>query len=74
MHGVINTDKQLSKSLHRSSIKPEPVLHFVLGPYAFMGVFDPHRKCNHSNQEGRYPSNQRPNTILVPYTTIRSIC
>ncbi|KAI5993001.1 hypothetical protein EDD15DRAFT_2268906, partial [Pisolithus albus] len=73
MHGVINTDKQGSKSLHRSSTNPEPILHFVLGQYAFMDVFDPHRICNHSDQEGWYASNQQPIMMLVSYTTIRSI-
>ncbi|KAI6016670.1 hypothetical protein BKA83DRAFT_4334181 [Pisolithus microcarpus] len=46
-----------SKLRQGGSTKPEPVLHFVLGPYVFMDVFDPHHICNHSDQEGRYAYN-----------------
>ncbi|KIK17660.1 hypothetical protein PISMIDRAFT_14984 [Pisolithus microcarpus 441] len=53
IHGAINTDKQVSRLRQGGSTKPEPVLHFVLGPYAFMDAFDSHHICNHSDQEDR---------------------
>ncbi|KAI6024608.1 hypothetical protein PISMIDRAFT_18531 [Pisolithus microcarpus 441] len=57
IHGVINTDKQVSDVLIAG-------LTIDYGPYAFMDVFDPHHIGNHSDQEGRYAYNQQPNMIL----------
>ena len=30
------------------------MLSIVLGPYAFMDVFDPAHICNHTDETGRY--------------------
>ncbi|KAI6018075.1 hypothetical protein BKA83DRAFT_4318015 [Pisolithus microcarpus] len=49
MHGVIDTDNVSIAGLTIDHGKP--ILHFVLGPYAFMDVFDPRRICNRSDQE-----------------------
>ncbi|KAI6018072.1 hypothetical protein PISMIDRAFT_571961 [Pisolithus microcarpus 441] len=56
-----------------SSTKPEPVLHFVLGPYAFMYAFDPHHICNHSDQEGQYAYNVSLVFSVGPVTQIKKV-
>ena len=40
------------------------MINIVLGPYAFMDVFDPAHICNHTDETGRYAYKVRTSSSI----------